>query len=77
MKLQGNILGLLTFDKPVQPQIRKPVIIPIKEEKKSSITIASNKKQKELTATKSFEKPISQTVKKDRTNGIKKMQISI
>ena len=44
MKLQGNILGLLTFDKPVQHEIRKPVITPIKEEKKSSMTIGSNKK---------------------------------
>ena len=73
MKLQGNILGLLTFDKPVQPEIRKPAITPIKEEKKSSMTIGSNKKQKELVATKSSDKPISQTVKKDKTNGSKKM----
>jgi hypothetical protein len=51
------------------------VVTPIKEEEKISIG-TSSKKTKELVVTKSSDKPISQTVKKDKT-GSKKMQISI
>jgi hypothetical protein len=76
LKLQGNILGVLNIEKP-DIKVPKPMIVPIKEEKKISSNMGSSKKSKELITTKSLEKAVSQTAKKDKSNGSKKMQISI